>query len=211
MSRPLPVGEATLGARRAQRARRARRALRWRMATVPVVAALVVGVSAAEVVRVSALRSLAGPRAPAAPGSEGTSGAAVTASPPAAAPADPRDPAADQLIAVAEAAVEAWGRFAGTGDLAQVAPHFVADGPQYRQFAAEAATRQAAAGGPPYVFVLREATVLPDEPAGDRIVRGTLELSRDGEPSQRYQWDLRLRRIADGSWRIWTVLDTPAP
>jgi len=119
-------------------------------------------------------------------------------------------PSDAELLGVAGDAVDAWGRFASNGDLRQVADLYVVDGPQYRQFSAEAGARQVEAGGPPYRFTLRDAVVLGDQPAGDRLVRGTLELTREGQPPQRYRWDLRLRRVADGSWRVWTVLESSA-
>jgi len=148
-----------------------------------------------------------------APGDPGA-GLAEEFPPPRPAPEAPPDegsatsPSQAELVAVSTDAVDAWGRFASTGDLGQVADHYVADGPQYRQFSAEAGTRQAEVGGPPYRFTLTDATVLGDQPAGDRLVRGTLELTREGQPPQRYRWDLRLRRVADGSWRVWTILES---
>lgn len=154
------------------------------------------------------------PAAPAAgaPGSEAAAGppGVVEEFPPQRPAPEAEDgagPSDAELLAVATDAVEAWGRFASTGDLSQVADHYVADGPQFQQFTSEAPALQAEAGGPPYRFTLGDAAVLGDQPAGDRLVRGTLELTREGQPPQRYRWDLRLRRIADGSWRVWTVLE----
>lgn len=202
-----------------RRARSARRSLRWRMAAAPLVAAVVVGFSAVELARSPVARPAArpageatGPTAELQPPRGPATEAAEAVPPPRPAPeaqiaAGPSDV---ELLTVAGDAVAAWGRFAGTGDLAEVADQYVTDGPQYAQFAAEAPARQAEAGGPPYRFTLTEAAVLGDQPAGDRLVRGTLELTREGQPAQRFRWDLRLRRVADGTWRVWTVLDSAA-
>jgi type IV secretory pathway VirB10-like protein len=131
--------------------------------------------------------------------------------PPAPAPAAPAQrpgPPDEVLVATARAAIEAWGRFASTGQLAEVANAFVQEGPQYQQFVSEAPSRRTAALGPPYTFTMDNPVVLPDQPEGDRLVRADLELAREGSVPQVFQWDLRLRRGDDGVWRIWTVQES---
>jgi len=191
MSTALPRPHSRLrGGRLARRDRRSRRrGLRLRMIGTPAIAALVVAIGATGFVRAWEAQP-----------------AVTVVSEPVPAPVT-SEPTAEEVMGAAAAAVEAWGRFATSGDLGEVDDHFVRDGPQYRQFEQEAGARQAAAGGPPYRFTLLAPVLLDDQPEGDRIVRGELELTRDGEPAQRFRWDLRLRRGEDGAWRVWTVLE----
>jgi hypothetical protein len=177
-----------------------RRTLRWRMAATPALAALIVTLGAVGIDLAWENRYAGHDVAPlpaeAAPGPA-----------PAPAPTPAPEPADDLLVAAAMNAVESWGRFASTGDLAEVGATFVPNGPQYRQFEQEAADRQATRGGPPYEFTLSDAVVLEERPEGDRVVRGDLQLTREGNPAQHYRWDLRLRQGGDGTWRVWTVIN----
>jgi hypothetical protein len=101
-------------------------------------------------------------------------------------------------LAAAEAALEAWGRWAGDGDLAHLDQTF-ADGPQLAQLHTE---DPAIMPGLPYRFDLVDATV---PQAG--LVRGTVLLTRPGEREQRFHWDIELVQV-DGKWRLWTVRTT---
>jgi hypothetical protein len=127
----------------------------------------------------------------------------------AAAPARPNFPAQDeQVVAGAQRALQAWGEFAVTGDLATLEDTFWKQGLQYQQLAKEArAIRRRGAGPPPYQFTLTPRQVLPG-PGGQRIVRGSVRMSRSGEPTRSFQWDIYMQR-ARGSgnqpWRLWTV------
>lgn len=182
---------------------RARRFLRWRMVSALAVAQFVVtvgvlGVDAPDEAGFAVVPEPAPAPVP----------APVPAAEPAPAPAD--EPPDEVLIASAQTAVDAWARFASTGQLAEVANSFVQDGPQYQQFAGEAPSRRTAALGAPYRFTLADPVVLPDQPDGDRLVRADLTLTREGSDPQVFRWDLRLRRGDDGVWRIWTVSESPA-
>lgn len=108
---------------------------------------------------------------------------------------------------VAAAALDGWGVFAVTGDLAAVAPWFDANGPQWRQFADEAATiADDPAGDPTYRVWLEDPVV---EVVGDgAVVRGDVVFARTGEPSQSFDdWSVVLRR-RDGRWRVWTIAES---
>lgn len=105
------------------------------------------------------------------------------------------------------AAMEAWGRFAVSGDLDEVSGWFAGDGPQYRQFEEEAeelASDQI--GPPPYSVVVENLRVESSESearAGGRFV-----FVRTGEASRSYTWVVVLTR-RDGRWLVWTVVDDP--
>lgn len=101
---------------------------------------------------------------------------------------------------VIQEALSAWGRFAVTGDLAEVEPWFVIDGPQYRQFEDEAAAAQRV-GGDAYRVTFEQAESDPVDP---NRVRGRVVFVRSGEASQSFDWWIVLRD-ADGRSLVWTV------
>jgi hypothetical protein len=121
--------------------------------------------------------------------------------------------AADQrVIAGAQQALTAWGEFAVTGDLGKLGDTFWKEGPQYQELAKEApALKSKHLGSPPYKFTLTPSRVL-DASGGQKIARGTVNVTRPGEQEQTFHWDVYLRK-APGSnpeqWRLWTVADTP--
>lgn len=100
----------------------------------------------------------------------------------------------EELAAAAEA-LAAWGRWAGDGDLSHLDATF-ADGPQLAQIRREDA---ALVPGEWYEFYLEAGRVI-----APGVVRGTVILSREGEPEQRFDWDIELVEV-DGVWRLWTV------
>ena len=66
-------------------------------------------------------------------------------------------------------------------------------------------------GSPPYKFALAPSRVL-GAPEGQKIVRGTVKVSRPGEQEQTFQWDVYMRKVPGSNperWRLWTVADTP--
>jgi len=135
------------------------------------------------------------------------SGTTVAARPRGGAPA--QFSAEDQRVILgARRALAAWGEFAATGDLGKLDSTFWKQGLQYKELSTEVAgIRRRHAGPPPYQFTLTPAKVLPG-PAGQRVVRGTVRMSRPGEATRSFQWDLYMQR-APGSgerpWRLWTV------
>lgn len=96
------------------------------------------------------------------------------------------------------AALEAWARFASSGDSEELAGHFVVDGPQYQQLFREAAADRSW-DGRRYQFQLAQAEVV-----GPGLVTGTVTLYRDGEVTMTAGWEFDLRLVG-GRWQIWTV------
>jgi hypothetical protein len=114
-----------------------------------------------------------------------------------------------RAVADAERALADWGRFAVTNDLAVLKESFWPDGPQYKQLAAEARTRDKALGPPPYQVTMSDVQVLAPRP-DQRVLRGNVHFSRPGEEQQAYAWDVWLRVDPESGdrWRLWTVRET---
>lgn len=105
-----------------------------------------------------------------------------------------------------EEALTAWGRFGVTGDLEEVAPWFITEGPQYQTFVEEAAVISARPPGPP-PYTVTASEVKVEKTDGEIRVSARVVFIRTGEPSQVFRWVIVLRRRADG-WRVWTVEDS---
>jgi hypothetical protein len=120
-----------------------------------------------------------------------------------------RPRAADSdVLAAADAALSAWGRFGVSGDLSVVVPVFDQTGPQFARLRQEAGPIAARAPGTPaYTFVMVNPQVLPGAGNSERIVRAQIVASRPGEKDQRFQWDLVLRHGTEKQWLLWTVRD----
>ena len=115
-----------------------------------------------------------------------------------------------EVLAAAEAALVAWGHFASTGRLEPLRAHFHTDGPQYRQLVSEAPRVGTARGEGPadrYELALVDPIVVRPAVGSDRTVRGQVVLTRGGEATGRYEWDLILRPTDAGAWAVWTVTD----
>jgi hypothetical protein len=117
----------------------------------------------------------------------------------------PSRPSVDQGRAVAAVhdALDAWGRFAVSGELGLLEGHFDPAGPQYRQLASES-ERLAAnpIGDPPYGFALAAEEV---RGSGSTVfVVGGVTVTRPGEPEQTLRWSIEMHLIGD-RWQIWTV------
>ncbi len=119
--------------------------------------------------------------------------------------------AQERLLADSRQALQDWGRFGVSGDLNVVKASFWPDGPQYKQLTREAPRlRQHPIGPPAYQFALQDpVTVL--QAGGDRLVRGVVKSTRQGQPTRSFRWDIYMRqdRGAGGRWRVWTVANTP--
>ena len=105
----------------------------------------------------------------------------------------------DETEAAADA-LQAWARFANTGNIVLVLDSFAEDGPQLRQLKSEIDSIEP---GPPYTFELSDAVVV-----GEGIVRGTVTIDRAGEPDQVFSWDIELVQ-EDGRWKLWSVSTSP--
>jgi Calcineurin-like phosphoesterase len=135
---------------------------------------------------------------------------------------DPRSPASVPASSTAEQraledgqrALDSWGRFAVTNDLRQLRDSFWSNGPQYQDLLrlARLRSQQRPLGPPPYRFVLSRARVLAPT-LDQRILQGRVQVSRPGERTQSYRWDIWMRRDATsgGRWRLWTVEETARP
>jgi len=119
--------------------------------------------------------------------------------------------AQQRLIADSRQALQDWGRFGVSGDLNRVKASFWPNGPQYKQLAREAAGLKKRPVGPPaYQFVLEDpVTVL--QAGNDRLVRGVVKSTRQGQPSRSFRWDIYMRQdpASGGRWRVWTVANSP--
>lgn len=115
----------------------------------------------------------------------------------------------DNVLALVDEGLAAWGRFAVSGDLGELEPWFDHDGPQYGRLASEAKELAAQPlGPPPYSVVMFDPVV---EAVGDEVrVSGRVVFARTGEPSQSFDWRLIVRGPVHDR-RIWTVEDVPAP
>ena len=127
----------------------------------------------------------------------------------------PAGPTAEQrALEAGRGALAAWGRFAVTNQLGTLHGWFWATGPQYRELAREAKLRRGTKGlGPPaYRFTLTRVRVLAPSPR-HRILRGRVRVTRPGERSQSYGWDVWMRRggASGDRWRLWTVKPTRGP
>jgi hypothetical protein len=117
-----------------------------------------------------------------------------------------------RVISDAQRALGAWGEFAVSGDLGKLGDTFWKDGLQYQKLVQEApALRSKHAGPPPYTFTLTPSRVIK-APQGQELVRGTVKVSRAGERTQTFEWDVYLRPVPGSNperWRLWTVANTP--
>ncbi|MDF1597367.1 MAG: hypothetical protein P1T08_14915 [Acidimicrobiia bacterium] len=105
-------------------------------------------------------------------------------------------------IAAAQDALDAWARFASTGDLAVLDGFLDPAGPQYAQLFGEAST--IGSDEATYSFTLVEPTAAMRD--GFPVVSGTVIIARDGETVDEVVWDLHL--IEGGTrWLLWTVED----
>lgn len=107
-----------------------------------------------------------------------------------------RSPSVGEIDAAAQA-LDAWAAFASSGELGVVRQSFAEDGPQFRRLETEAPTIEE--GGASYVFELTDAGVV-----AQGVVRGTVVVSRPGEPDQVFHWDIEMVRDGD-RWKLWTV------
>ncbi len=111
----------------------------------------------------------------------------------------------DERVIAAEAALNAWGQFAVTGDVELLEDSFDTTGPQYRALVDEAAAIATdPAGTPPYDIELETARV-DETSANEAVVAVSARWSRPGEPDRCFAWDVVLRRVLTDQWLLWTV------
>ena len=116
-----------------------------------------------------------------------------------------------RVVSDGREALKEWGMFGATGDLRAVQGSFWPDGPQYKELQKEApGLLKRHVGLPPYQFALETPFKIINS-GSDKIIRGTVATSRQGEATHRYNWDIYLRQDPKlgGRWRVWTVALTP--
>lgn len=111
-----------------------------------------------------------------------------------------------EVVRRVQRALDRWGRFATSGELSLLSGWFHPAGPQYLRLRQEAPTLAAdPIGPPPYRFEMVPQRVAVGN--RDATVEGVVTLTRSGEVSQRFHWQVVLRRL-NGEWVVWTVVET---
>lgn len=141
--------------------------------------------------------------------SETVTTTASTAAPlPALAPNDPR-------VVAAQAALDAWGVFEGTGKLEDLGNTMDPKGPQYLALKKEAEAKKTTGA---YTAVIANPRLVPATDAqtavGEQVIRADVVWKRTGTPDRAVTWDLALRSRPDpaGLW-LWTaraISDSPS-
>ncbi len=112
----------------------------------------------------------------------------------------------DDLFHDVQSALDAWGEFGVTGDIATVAATFDPDGNQYALLVTETGSIEPT-GGPPLRIAMEDPrAVTVDETVA--VVEGTVTV---GEGDSRSPvWRIEMRRAGpDDRWRLWTVVAVP--
>lgn len=128
-----------------------------------------------------------------------------TPTPPADTSSTAVEPDVADAVAAATAALAAWGEFAVSKDLTDLAGWFAIDGPQYALLEAESEEPGDPLGPPPYEFVI-EQIALETATQSEMVLRADLVFGRPGEPPQTFVWDIVMRNL-DGGWRLWTTAE----
>lgn len=128
----------------------------------------------------------------------------TTVTPIAAVTSLPEPPSDAEVLAAADAALAAWGRFAISGDLTLLEPFFDPSGPQYRRLVSESEALQSdPLGEPPYTVVLGPAQITADDD-GRPAIEGPVTFLRAGEVSQTFLWRMVFTQVGEG-WALWSV------
>lgn len=115
-------------------------------------------------------------------------------------------PTAPAVVVALREALAAWGRFAVSGDMAELEDHFVVGGPQRRQLRAESGAIRESPPGPPAYEVTASNVFSVSVTTDDVVMRAEVVWAREGEEPQEFLWDIQMRRI-EGTWRLLTVED----
>ena len=109
---------------------------------------------------------------------------------------------ADGVRSAVAAALEAWGTFAGSGDLNDIDPFFDHAGPQWVVLEREAGTV-----GVPFEASLVERSLELSERTA--VITGTVTFVA-GDETRLADWQIELRSDAQGRWLIWSVREFAA-
>ena len=115
-------------------------------------------------------------------------------------------PTQPPVVVALQAALDAWGQFAVTGQMADLGEHFVVGGPQRRLLRDESSVIRENPAGPPGYVVTASNIFSLSVTTDDVVLRADVEWAREGEESQQFLWDIQMRRI-DGRWQLLTVED----
>jgi hypothetical protein len=117
--------------------------------------------------------------------------------------------ASDAVRKAGKAVLDAWGRFAGSGDLAILKNHFHPLSPQLTFLEMRAVEiARAPLGGSPYEFVMAEP-VINLQPPGFATMQGTVAATRNNETPSELDWRLILAWSEETeSWLVWTIEET---
>lgn len=107
----------------------------------------------------------------------------------------------DGVRSAVTAALEAWGAFAGSGDLTDVDSFFDPAGPQWAVLQGEAGI----AGVPFEASLVERSLELTERTA---LVVGTVTFVA-GDQSRLADWQIELRTDDQGRWLIWSVREPP--
>lgn len=116
----------------------------------------------------------------------------------------------ESLSTAVQEAVEAWGEFTVSGDVADLSPFFVPGGPQWQQLEAESVDGNGSLPvEPPLHLEIVRMRLRSHDPAV-ATVWAEVEASRPGYQSEVFGWDFDLVR-RQGRWRVWTVVGALEP
>lgn len=135
----------------------------------------------------------------------------LTAGPPARPPAPVLAEVAPPAQRAATQALDAWARFASTGELATLDGAFDPAGPQMAALRLQAVgLAQPDVGA--YTFGADVLSVRAGRNPDEEVVVADVVLSRPGEADQRFAWEIVMRRSGQsGAWVVWTVRDRATP
>ena len=114
-------------------------------------------------------------------------------------------PVSELVEDAARAALDAWARFADSGDVDHLEAVFDPGGPQFARLRTEAPGLAASpAAGAPYAFTATAMQVGAGSYEDERVVVADVVVSKVGEADRRFAWEL-VMRTSEGRWRLWTV------
>lgn len=119
-------------------------------------------------------------------------------------PTTTTSPSASDPTVAAQAALDAWGRFAGSGDLTELEGHFASGGAQLARLESEV---EGLVPGNAYTVLLSNSTVTRSTDA-QVTVTGDVTWIRSPEPTQRYRWAIDLASGPSG-WTLVTARTVP--
>lgn len=111
-----------------------------------------------------------------------------------------------EVLVGLDEAFSAWGRYAVTGELDEVRPHFVQNQGQWLRFEAESrALKESPPGGEPLEFNMATYRGFKIND-GDWLIRGPVTSTRPGAAVETFNWEVRMVQETEGGpWKIKSV------